>query len=110
MSDYFLPCHPYGENIPKQREFEGNLVALMTHAFTSVLLVDHECFHKLMQDSNPRLSPVGRSKMSHSLIPKESQLAERSVIGSMFQAKDKVIIYELWMSHKTRENFSLTEH
>ena len=34
FSDYLLPCHPYGENHPKQREFEVNAVDLMAHAFT----------------------------------------------------------------------------
>ena len=34
FSDCLLPCHPYGENNPKQREFEGNIVAFMAHAFT----------------------------------------------------------------------------
>ena len=34
FSDYLLPCHPYGENHPKQRESEVNAVDLMAHAFT----------------------------------------------------------------------------
>ena len=59
LSDYIIPCHPYGENHPNQREFEGNIVALMAHVFTLLLLVDHDCFRKLTQDIHPRLHPVG---------------------------------------------------
>ena len=39
FSGYFLICHPYGDNNPKQRELEGNAVALMAHVFMSLLLV-----------------------------------------------------------------------
>ena len=33
LSDYLFPCHPYGDNNPKQRDFEGYVVALIAHAF-----------------------------------------------------------------------------
>ena len=60
FSYYLLPCHPYGYNHPKQREFEGNIFALISHAFTSLSLVDHYFFRNLTQDLDPRLHPVGR--------------------------------------------------
>ena len=110
LSDYLLPCHHYGDNHPNQREFEGNAVALMAHTFTSLSLVDHDCFRKLTQDLGPRLHPVGRSKLSQSLKPTEKQLAEKSDIESMAKVKALVISYDLWMSRKTEEIFSLTEH
>ena len=69
LSDYLLPCHPYGDNHTKQREFEINIIALMAHALTSLSLVDHECFRKMTQDLDPQLRPATRSKMSRSLIP-----------------------------------------
>ena len=69
FSDYLLPCHPYGNIYLKQGEFEVNDVALMAHPFTSLLLVDHECVCNLTQDIDARLRPVGRSKLSQSLIP-----------------------------------------
>ena len=31
FSDYLLPFHPYGDNHNNQREFDGNVVALMEH-------------------------------------------------------------------------------
>ena len=75
LLDYLLPCHPYGENHPKQREFEGNVVALLAHAFTLLSLVDHDFFRKMTQDLNPRFHPVGKSKLSRSLILTEKQSA-----------------------------------
>ena len=42
LSDYLVPCHPYGDKHPKQKEFEVNIVALMAHAFTPLSLVDHD--------------------------------------------------------------------
>ena len=60
FSDYLVPCHPYGDKHPKQKEFEVNIVAFMEHVFTLLLLVDHDCFRKLTQDIDPRLCPVGR--------------------------------------------------
>ena len=69
FSDYLLPCHSYGDNNTKQREFEGNAIASMAHPFTSLLLVDHECVCNMTQDIDARLRPVGQSKLPHSLIP-----------------------------------------
>ena len=34
FSDYILPCNPYGDNNPKQRDFGGNVFALIAYAFT----------------------------------------------------------------------------
>ena len=110
MSYYLVPCHPYGYKHPKQREFEVNIVALMAHAFTSLLLVDHDCFRKLTQDLDPRLRPIGRSKLSRSLIATKKMLLEKSFIKMMAEVKAVVIRYNLWMSHKTEEVFSLTAH
>ena len=59
LSDYLLPCHFYGDNNPNQMEFEGNSVALMSDEFTSLWLMDQDCFCKLTQDLGPRLHPVG---------------------------------------------------
>ena len=69
LPDYLVPCHPYGQKHTKQREFEINIFAFMAHAFTSLLLVDHDCFHNLTHYLDPRLRPVVRSKLSRSLIP-----------------------------------------
>ena len=71
----------------------------MSHAFTSLLLVDHDRFRKLTQDLDPRLHPVGRSKLSRSLIPTENQLVEKSVIERIAKLKSVVISYDLWISH-----------
>ena len=108
FSDYLIPCHPYGDKHTKQREFEVNIFSLMAHVFTSLLLVYHDFFRKLTQDLDPRLLPVGRSKLSRSLIPTKNQLVEKSVIESLAEIKAVVISYDLWMSHKTEEIFSLT--
>ena len=82
----------------------------MAHAFTLLLLVDHDCFPKLTQDLDPRLCPVGPSKMLRSLIPTRNKLVEKSVIERLEEVKAVVISYDLWMSHKTEEIFSLTAH
>ena len=105
MSDYLLPCHPCGDNNPNQREFEVNIVSLMEHAFTSLLLVYHYCFLKLTQDLDPCLCPVGQPKLPRSLIPTEKQLVEKSIIERLGKLKAVVISYFLRMSHKT-EDFS----
>ena len=78
--------------------------------FTSLSLVDHDCFRTLTQDIDPRLHPVGRSKISWSLIPTENQLVEKYVIERLAKVKAVVIIYDLWMIRKTEELFSLTAH
>ena len=110
FSDYLLPCPPYGDINPKQREFEGNVVPLMAHVFTSLLMVDHDCFRILTQDLDPQLHPIEHSKISRSLIPTENQSAERSVIERLAKVKAILISYDLWMSRNTEEIFSLTSH
>ena len=82
----------------------------MAHAFTLLSLVDHDCFRKLKQDLEPCLRPVGRSKLSRSLIPTKKKLMEKSVIENLAEVKAVVISYDLWMSRKTEEIFSLTAH
>ena len=82
----------------------------MAHAFTPLLLVDHDCFRKLTQDLDPLLRPVGQSKLSRSLIPTKNKLVEKSVIESLEEVKAVVISYDLWMSRKTEEIFSLTAY
>ena len=82
----------------------------MAHAFTSLSLVDHDCFCKLTQDLDPKLLPVGKSKLSRSLIPTKNQLVEKSVVERLEEVKAAVIRYDLWMSRKTEEIFSLTTH
>ena len=110
FSYYLVPCHPYGYKHPKQREFEVNIFAFMSHAFTFLSLVDHDCFRKLTQDIDPRLCPFGRSKLSQNLIPTKNKLAEKSVIERLAEVKAVVISYDLWMSRKTEEFFSLKAH
>ena len=82
----------------------------MAHAFTLLSLVDHDFFRNLKQDLEPRLHPVGKSKLLRSLIPTENQLVEKSVIKRLVEVKAVVIRYDLWMSRKTEECFSLTAH
>ena len=76
----------------------------------SLLFVENGCFPKLTQDSDRRLCPVGRSKLSQSIIPTEKQSMKRSVIERLEKVKDIVISYILWISRKMEENVSLTVH
>ena len=64
----------------------------------------------MAQDLDPRLCPVGRSKLSQSLIPTKKKLVEESVIERLAEIKAVVISYNLWISRKTEEIFSLTAH
>ena len=79
----------------------------MVRAFKSLSLVDHTCFCKLTQDLDPRIFPVGHSKMLRSLISTENQSVERSIIEKLERVKAVVISYDIWMSCKTEENFLL---
>ena len=103
LSDYFLPFHPYGHNHTNQKKFEVNSVALMAHAFTSLLLVDHDFFCKMTQDLDPRLQPVGISKLLQSLTHTANNLLERSVIERLAKVKAVVTRYDLWMSQNMEE-------
>ena len=109
-SDYLLPSHPYGDNHHKKREFGGNIVAFMPHAFTSLSLVENECLRNLTQDINARLCPVGCKKMSRSRTTTENKSVERSMIECLDKVKAKVIRYNLWMSCKTEGSFLVTSH
>ena len=110
LSYYLVPFHPYGDKYSKQKEFEVNIVALMAHTFTSLLMVDHDFFRKLTQDLDPRICLVGRSKLSRSLIPKKKAVGRELCYQEAGKVKAVVIVYDLWMSHNTEEIFSLTAH
>ena len=83
LSYYLVPCHPYGDKHPNQRDFGINIVALMPHEFTSLSFVDHDFFRKMTKDLDPFICPVGRSKLSQSLIPTEKQLVENYFIDRL---------------------------
>ena len=108
LSYFLVPCHTYGDKHPKQKEFEVNIFALMPHAFTPLLFLDHDFFHKLTQDLDPRLRPVGQSKLSRSLIPTKKKLVEKYVTDRLAELKAVVISYDLRTSRKMEEIFSLT--
>ena len=55
LSYFFLPCHTYGDNNTKQREFEVNFIDLMAHESTLLSLVEDECLRKMTQDIEPQL-------------------------------------------------------
>ena len=82
----------------------------MAHAFTLLSLADHTCLRNLTQDLDPRLRPVGHSKLSRSLILTEKQSMERSVIERLAKVKDILISYNLLMNRKMEEIFLLLTH
>ena len=82
----------------------------MAHAFTWLLLLDHDCFCKLTQDLDPHLCPLGQSKLSRSLLTTEKHLVEKSVIERLEKLKAVLISYDLWMSRKMEEMFLLMAH
>ena len=82
----------------------------MAHVFKSLLFVDHDCFRKMAHDLDPRLIPVGQSKMSRSIIPTKNRLVEKSVVERLAEVKAVVISYNIWITRKTEETFSLMAH
>ena len=82
----------------------------MEHTFTYLSLVDHDCFCNLTKDLEPRLRPLGQSKLPRSLIPTKKKFVEKSVIERLAEVKALVISYDLWMSRQTKEIFSLAAH
>ena len=73
-------------------------------------LVNHNCFCNLTQDLDPQLHPVGRSKLSRSLILTEKNSVESSIIERLAKVKAVVISYNLCMICKTEKSFSLVAH
>ena len=82
----------------------------MAHEFTFLVLANHDCVSNLTQDLDPRLHPVGQSKISQSLIPTENKLVDKCVIERLVKVKAVVISYNLWTSRKTEEIFPLMLH
>ena len=82
----------------------------MAHAFTSLSLVDHDFLHKWTQDLDSRIRPVGQSKLSWSRIPTKKKFMEKSAVKRPVEIKYVVISYDIWISRKTEENFSLMAH
>ena len=72
--------------------------------------MDHDCFRKLTQYLEPRLCPVGQSKLSQSLIPQKKKVVDKSFIERIAEVKAVVISYDLWISRKKEEILSLTAH
>ena len=79
MANYFIRKKIYGTNHPHQMEHEDQLVMMMSHAYTTLSLVEGESFRRMVTNLDPSIRPITRSKFTRTLITQKFNKAETDV-------------------------------
>jgi hypothetical protein len=77
---------------------------------TPLLLVEHEAFINLMLKWDPRINMVSRTWLSRNLIPKKTAEIVKNVQDMLTHVPAVSLSYDLWMTHRAEEIFSLDSH
>jgi len=85
-------------------------VFLRASSYTPLSLVEEPSFRKIIADIDPRLNPISRSRLSRTLIPKIYQEIETDVKAQVDAIAASCLSYDLWMTRKNEEIFSLVSH
>ena len=76
MENYFVRIKGYGPNNPHHMDHEDHLVIIMSHAYTPLLLVEGEEFHRMVTHLDPYIQPITRYKFKRTLITQKLKKAE----------------------------------
>ena len=100
----------YEMNSKEQLLFEEEIIALSAQAYTPISLVENESFRALILNRDPRLHMVSRTCLSRTLIPSKASDIVTNVLELLNRVSALAISFDLWMTQKSEEIFSLDGH
>ena len=107
MGKFLNNSAQYKTSHPNQLKFENNLCMLTAKAFTPLCLCENPAFLNMVHDLDCRIKPVSRSRLTRTLLPSMKERALNKVKENLQDAVSVSIQYDLWMTRKTEEIFSL---
>ncbi len=110
MDAYFKNCKPFPPNSWEQKQFEANIVRLTASAYTPLSLVENPSFRRLITSIEPRLNHISRTKLTRKIIPNTISKIKNNIRDRLSNVKSLSLSYDLWMTRKTEEIFSLNAH
>ena len=100
----------YGDTHPRQQKYQYNLVMLMAKSFVPLSLFHGDPFRALLSDLYTSINQVSRALVLRKLIPDKSESLELQVKDHLNKCGSLVLTYNLWMSRKNEEIFSMNTH
>ena len=110
MTKWIHSKKKYEMNSKEQLSFEEDIIALSAQAYTPLSLVENESFRTLILNRDPRLHMVSRTRLSRTLIPSKAADTATNVLELLNRVPAVAISFDLWMTRKSEEIFSLDGH
>ena len=82
-------------------EYEDQLVTIMSHIYTHLLLVEGEEFSRMLTHLDMYILPINRYKLTRTLILHKLKKAETYVSSFIDGVRCVVIYYDVWISNTT---------
>ena len=83
---------------------------MMTKLFTPLSLLQGDAFRIIVYELEPSIKQVSWSLLQRKLIPDKAESLELQVKDRIDKFEEIVLTYDLWMSQKNEEIFSMTAH
>jgi hypothetical protein len=100
----------YASNSKEQLEFEYDIIALTTRAYTPLSLVEHEAFRNLIRKRDPTLNMISRTQLSQNLISKKSAEIIKNVQHTLTHIPAVSLSFNYLMTRRAEEVLSLEVH
>ena len=107
MNRFLLQGKPYGRGSKKQISFEQHLCHLTAQSLTTLSLCELSAFRELVHFLDPRISPVSRTRLTRKLNSEMYKERKEEVINELQKSKCVALQFDLWMTKKSEEFFSL---
>jgi len=107
MKRFLLTNKPYGKDSEKQKDYEQSLVEMTAEALTPLNLCELPSYRRHVALLDSRINPVSRTRLTRTLIPDCYNTMKQKLIDELKEVVAVSLSYDLWMTRKTEEVFSL---
>jgi len=111
MLQFVVKSKKYDSSHPSQIRFDNALVLYVARGLAPLSVVDSPEFKFLVSTADPRLNVWSRRKLTHTLLPKFSEMLQEEVVLPALQRNLAVALaFDLWMSKPAHDVFAVTAH
>lgn len=107
INTYIHSSRPYRKKSEKQQRYEDSLCRLTAKALTPLALCEITSYREHIWLLDPRMNPVSQLQLTQTLIPEMFTKVQKDAIKLLLHTKCVSLAYDLWMTRKTEEMFSI---
>ena len=107
MNRFLFQGKLYGRDSKKQISYERHICQLTAESLTRLSLCEMPAFRELIHILDPRILPVSRTRLTRKLLPALYDERKNDVSKELQNATCVALQFDLWMTKKTEEIFSL---